>query len=87
MQTNRPHEQARIDRAKSILRNNSQPRSDAMSNVIYTGAQYKHKITNAIYLGVTLPFVHPSHNPCMIWVSDSDRDRFCTIPADLLILQ
>jgi hypothetical protein len=86
MQTLRPHEQAKADKARLAYTANSKtPYTPSKSNdVKYTGNKYQHKLTAVIYLEVVgyMNVLNPT--PVMAWVQPEGEDKITTIPFSLL---
>lgn len=86
MQTLRPHEQAKADKAKLAYVNASKLPYIAPQthSVDYTGKKYQHKLTKVLYLGVRVTESVLNPNPVMAWVQPQDEARITTIPFSLL---
>jgi hypothetical protein len=87
MQTLRPHEQAKADKARLAYANASKlPYTQSPSNSIqYTGKRYQHKMTGVVYSEVVGSSSCLDLNPVMAWVQPQDEDKITTIPFSLLI--
>jgi hypothetical protein len=86
MQALRPHEQAKVDKAKQAYANASKlpyiaPKSHSVN---YTGKKYQHKLTKVVYLGVRVTESILNPNPVMAWVHPENEDKITTIPFSLL---
>ena len=86
MQTLRPHEQAKADKARLAYAAASKlPYTQSPSNSVqYTGNKYQHKLTAIIYLEVVGYMNVLDPNPVMAWVQPEGEDRITTIPFSLL---
>jgi hypothetical protein len=85
MQTLRPHEQAKVDRAKLAYNGGNTPHTQAPLNRInYTGNRYQHKLSKVIYLEVSSTKSCLSSSPVMCWVQPEGEEKITTIPFSLL---
>jgi hypothetical protein len=86
MQTLRPHEQAKADKARLAYAANPKiPHTVSKSNSVqYTGIKYQHKLTAVIYLEVVGYMNVLNPNPVMAWVKPEGKDKITTIPFSLL---
>lgn len=89
MQTLRPHEQAKADKARLAYTATSKtphtPHTPSKSNSVqYTGIKYQHKLTAVIYLEVVGYMNVLNPNPVMAWVQPEGEDKITTIPFSLL---
>ena len=86
MQTLRPHEQAKADKARLAYANASKlPYTHPESNSVqYTDNKYQHNLTGVIYLEVVGYNNVLNPNPVMAWVQPEGEDKITTIPFSLL---
>lgn len=86
MQTLRPHEQAKADKARLAYAAASKlPYAPSPSNSVqYTGNKYQHKLTAVIYLEIVVTNNPLNPNPVMAWVQPEGEDKITTIPFSLL---